>query len=211
MESIIQDYLGLLHPGWVDACGWVCAIEWKLHPSLTSYLITVNCTLQEFISTRLGLNIPCWKFVYGIFLSVIDEALLAVTKWSLVSKEWRVKGPEERQNQFSCSTNWKVKKTILFTGRCGYRDFWPFAQGVHFSSSALSQVKSPDSKLVGDEGYLVDGVSCRIVTLSSRDQVGSDRTRKMTVLKDLHEKELACIWVINSLMRTFFSFSTVLS
>lgn len=74
---------------------------------------------------------------------------------------------------------------------------------VHLPSPKLNL---PTAKLVGDEGYLVDDVSCRIVTLSSRDQVGSDRTRKMTVLKDLHEKELACIWVINSLMRTFFFF-----
>lgn len=79
---------------------------------------------------------------------------------------------------------------------------------VHLPSPKLNL---PTAKLVRDEGYLVDDVSCRIVTLSSRDQVGSDRTRKMTVLKDLHKKELACIWVINSLMRTFSSFSTVLS
>ena len=59
---------------------------------------------------------------------------------------------------------------------------------VHLPSRKLNL---PTAKLVGDEGYLVDDVSCRIFSISSRDQVGSDRTRKMTVLKDLHEKRIS--------------------
>ena len=184
MESIIQDYLVLLHTGCVGACGWAYkACYWIKTASKLNFLLDY----RQLHATRIHLNTARLK---NSLLKICLRYLFIGNWWTFSgsdkliaqfqkSGEWRGHN-SERQNQFSCSTNWKVKKTILFTGRCAYRNSWPFAQGVHFSSSALSQVKSPEGKLVGDEGYLVDDVSCRIVTLSSRDQVGSDRTRKIS-------------------------------
>ena len=44
---------------------------------------------------------------------------------------------------------------------------------VHLPSPKLNL---PTAKLVGDEGYLVDDVSCRIVTLSSRSRSSRKRS-----------------------------------